>query len=220
VTEATSEALKKRRNAPFLNGIPMSYPKASGESVTTEMVGYIQHIDMASLQSCAENAGGTVELAALPGTFVAPGRSLAYLASKSNDMSKFDLEQITRAFVIGDQRTFEEDPRYGLIVLSQIAGRSLSPAVNDPGTAIDIIGKLVRLFVLWTEPVTEDTAHKVLYDRVLVPEIAVRDMFDECLCAYPVKACMAFLSSVFLGKMIWTSHHVQPSLRGAPRPLI
>jgi long-chain acyl-CoA synthetase len=36
-------------------------------------------------------------------------------------------------------------------------------------------------------------------------------------CAYPHKACKAFLSSVFLGKMIWVSHHGQPCLLDAHR---
>jgi acetyl esterase/lipase len=34
---------------------------------------------------------------------------------------------------------------------------------------------------------------------------------------YPHKACKAFLSSVFLGKMIWVSHHGQPCLLDAHR---
>jgi hypothetical protein len=37
------------------------------------------------------------------------------------------------------------------------------------------------------------------------------------ICAYPHKACKAFLSSVFLGKMIWVSHHGQPCLLDAHR---
>jgi uncharacterized membrane protein len=46
-------------------------------------------------------------------------------------------------------RYFDEDPRFGLITLSEIASRALSPAVNDPGTAIQIISSYVRLFSLW-----------------------------------------------------------------------
>ena len=35
------------------------------------------------------------------------------------------------------------------MVLGEIASRALSPAVNDPGTAIDVIGTAVRLLTLW-----------------------------------------------------------------------
>ena len=73
-------------------------------------------------------------------------------------------------------------PRFGLIVLSEIASRALSPAVNDPGTAIDVIGTLVRLFALWSEPVApveHRAAALPAYDHVEVPELSFRDMFDD-----------------------------------------
>jgi uncharacterized membrane protein len=90
---------------------------------------------------------------------------------------------VIQSFLIGDDRTFQEDPRFGLVVLSEIAGRALSPAVNDPGTAIDIIGTFVRLFVLWTAPAAKQNDEAPRYDRVEVPEIAVRDMFDDAFSA-------------------------------------
>ena len=33
--------------------------------------------------------------------------------------------------------------------MSEIASKALSPAVNDPGTAINVIGRLVRLLSTW-----------------------------------------------------------------------
>jgi uncharacterized membrane protein len=61
-----------------------------------------------------------------------------------------DYNELRKAFVIGNMRYFHEDPRFGLITLSEIASRVLS-AVNDPGTAIQIISSHVRLFSLWAE---------------------------------------------------------------------
>jgi uncharacterized membrane protein len=58
---------------------------------------------------------------------------------------------LREAFVIGNMRYFHEDPRFGLITLSEIASRAYIPAVNDPGTAIQIISSHVRLFSLWAE---------------------------------------------------------------------
>ena len=92
-------------------------------------------------------------MAALPGTFVAPGRALAYVATDPGSSTDIDTGQITQAIITGSKRTFDDDPRFGLVVLSEIASRALSPAVNDPGTAIDVIGTLVRLFARWSEPV-------------------------------------------------------------------
>lgn len=65
-----------------------------------------------------------------------------------DDLSDIDASRIAQAFLLGDVRQFDEDPRFGLIVLSEIASRALFLAVNDPGTAIVIIGTFVRLFVL------------------------------------------------------------------------
>ncbi|MFC6668701.1 DUF2254 family protein [Marinobacterium aestuariivivens] len=86
-----------------------------------------------------------------------------------------------QAFVIGGKRTFDDDPRFGLVVLSEIASRALSPAVNDPGTAIDVIGTLVRLFTLWCEEPEE--APTVEFDRVEIPPLQLEDMFDDAFSA-------------------------------------
>jgi len=176
---ATARALKQRRDAPTLCARPAGEPKMAEQAVFAPTVGYVQRVDVAALQACAEQIPGRVRVAALPGTFAAPGRVLAYVSADSGSPAEVDSAQLAKAFLIGGERRFEEDPRFGLVVLSEIACRALSPAVNDPGTAIDIIGTLVRLFVLWSAPpATKDspTAH---YDRVEVPELSIRDMFDD-----------------------------------------
>jgi uncharacterized membrane protein len=154
---------------------------AGAQAVHAATVGYVQHIDIAALQAWAEKANGWVAVAALPGTFAEPGRALAYVAHDADDTTERDLKPVADAFVIGRDRLFDEDPRFGLVALSEIADRALSPGVNDPGTAITIIGSLVRLFVLWAEPADDSPAPK--YDRVEVPVLSVRDMFDDAFTA-------------------------------------
>ncbi len=106
------------------------------------------------------------------------------------------------AFVVEAERSFEQDPRFGLAVLAEIASRALSPAVNDPGTAIDVIGRAVRLLQPWAhrgEPPPEgavgreETAHPgdgnlgekagpdedVACPRVHVPPLAAADLLDD-----------------------------------------
>ena len=180
VEAATAAALIRRRDTPVLNGVPARRPLDGARSVFAPSVGYVQHIDIAVLQNFATEIQGRVAVAALPGTFAAPGRPLAYV---SGEDQKFDDAQVTNAFVIGGERLFDDDPRFGLVVLSEIAGRALSPAVNDPGTAIDIIGTLVRLFTLWSKPVEAEGSSAPAYDRVEVPEVSVRDMFDDAFTA-------------------------------------
>lgn len=93
------------------------------------------------------------------------------------------IKLITQAFLIGKNRMFDEDPRFGLVVLSEIAGKALSSAVNDPGTAIIIIGSLVRLFALWNKPIEADEIKEDEFDRIAVPTISLSDMFDDAFTA-------------------------------------
>lgn len=183
VEAATTAALQRRRRTPTLHGVPVGQLQNFGKAVYGGRIGYVQHINVSSLQAYAERSQLRITLAALPGTFSAPGRPLAHVTADSGVFSDIDTGPLAKAFLIGAQRQFEEDPRFGLIVLSQIASRALSPAVNDPGTAIDIIGTFVRLFALWIEPVEEGDTRIAEYDRVEVPEISVQDMFDDAFSA-------------------------------------
>jgi uncharacterized membrane protein len=183
VETATAEALKRRRDAPALHGVPATGSRARGRAVFAASVGYVQHIDVAALQEWAEEAQARVVVAALPGTLAAPGRALAYVSAEPDDQTGIDCQRAVESFQIGGDRLFDDDPRFGLVVLSEIAGRALSPAVNDPGTAIEIIGTLLRLFVLWGDPAMAGDEHAPKYDRVEVPALSVRDMFDDAFTA-------------------------------------
>lgn len=182
VEKATAVALRRRRDAPTLCAMPVR-SQTRGQAVFAASVGYVQHIDIAALQTWAEEAHVRVVVAALPGTFAAPDQALAYIFSQSVDQNEIDCECVVKSFLIGGDRLFDDDPRFGLVVLSEIAGRALSPAVNDPGTAIDIIGTLLRLFVLWNEPATLGDEEIPKYNRVEVPEISLQDMFDDAFTA-------------------------------------
>ncbi|GAA0690900.1 DUF2254 domain-containing protein [Marinobacterium maritimum] len=183
VEAVTIKALRRRRRMPNLRGIPAEGLQHRGQAVYGESIGYVQRIEISALQTHAESAGLRIQVAALPGTFAAPGRVLAYVVGDQGAQVDFDPAPVAQAFVIGAHREFDEDPRFGLVVLSEIASRALSPAVNDPGTAIGIIGSFVRLFALWVEPVDDDDRDDSECDRVVVPEISVQDMFDDAFTA-------------------------------------
>lgn len=183
VEVAAAAALKRRRDLPNLGGLPVQASPVSGQAIHALSIGYVQHIDMAALQSWAEEFQAQVLLAAVPGTFASPDKILAYVSTQTGNMSETDYTHLVKAFQIGDERLFEDDPRFGLVVLSEIAGRALSPAVNDPGTAITIIGTLVRLITLWDAPAEQAIKKAPLYNRVAVSGLSVRDMFDDAFTA-------------------------------------
>ena len=183
VEAATAAAFQRRRRAPTLRGAPAEQREIGDQVIYGGAIGYVQRVDVTALQACGEKSRVRITLAALPGTFSAPDRALAYVTPDSGNLPDIDAGRIAKAFLIGDDRQFEEDPRFGLIVLSEIASRALSPALNDPGTAIYIIGVFVRLFALWSEPVEGGDTRTGECDRVEVPEISLRDMFDDAFTA-------------------------------------
>lgn len=188
VEETTAEAFRRRRADPTLGGMPASVGWHGGQAIYGESIGYVQRIDVPSLQAFAERTHARIMVTALPGTFTAPGRAIAHVVADSEEQaagkgSPITLEEAARSFTVGRERLFDEDPRFGLIVLSEIASRALSPAVNDPGTAISVIGSLLRLMTLWCEPSDPGTTPSPVHDRVALPEVALGDLFDDAFSA-------------------------------------
>lgn len=175
VERAAIEAMRARRRRPYLGGVGAPHeepPPAGSTAIYPDRIGYIQHIDMGVLESFARSNEASVHLAALPGAFVHRGRAIAHFVGRCDD----DVADAIRgAFTVGNERSFDQDPRFGLCVLSEIASRALSPATNDPGTAIDVLGRTVRILGIWADaPETE-----VEYPRVHVPPLRLADLFDD-----------------------------------------
>ncbi|MFL1455379.1 DUF2254 domain-containing protein [Marinobacter sp. GN3S48] len=187
--KAAGDALDRRRHAPTLGGLAVSPHQAGdkGVPVCSSTVGYVQHIDLETLQSCAETLNCRVMVTALPGTFVSTRRPLLRIVGGIGESIEgcetFKPDDFSGAFTISSNRAFEDDPRFGLLALSEIADKALSPGINDPGTAINVIGTMVRLFTLWQSPLEKDKLRAITYDRVSVPELVIDDLFDDAFTA-------------------------------------
>jgi uncharacterized membrane protein len=93
--------------------------------VFVKPIGYVQHVDVASLEDCAKTADREVFVMALPGAFADPARPVAMVSGPEDEaISKV----VAEAYTVGAERTFDQDPRFGLCVLAEIASRALSPA--------------------------------------------------------------------------------------------
>lgn len=182
VENAAAKAIEARRQNPYVGGRPL--PDRKGRDlrgltpVKAGSIGYVQHIDMQALSTLAERIGGEIHLLVNPGTFVYGDSAVAYLAS-AQPGSEDDIppdEAVRRAVTIGNERDFDQDPRFGLVVLSETAQRALSPAVNDPGTAIDVIGRATRLLSKWADPIEEPVPQ---FPRIFVPALTADDLFED-----------------------------------------
>jgi uncharacterized membrane protein len=179
VETATIDALEPWRRHPHLGGVAVAPRDANALAVVSNDIGYVQHFDIKQLQQFAESTTTRIEVATLPGSYLRPQRVLAYVVPQANSGADLNLERVADAFRIGRERSFDEDPRFGLVVLSEIASRALSTGVNDAGTAIQVLGTMIRVFGHWARPADTKQTDAPLYDRVSVPPLSIDDMFDD-----------------------------------------
>ena len=165
VGQATTVAMERRQQVPWLGGVPLIGAPA-GRPVHSERIGFLQRVDIAALQRIAAKHKVSISLAVLPGAMIVPSQPLAHVMHDGADSAPPEQADIEKAFMIGPLRQFDDDPRFGLVVLAEIGCRALSHAINDAGTATAVLGTLHRLLALWLKPVEPN---KPQCDRVLVP---------------------------------------------------
>ncbi len=129
--------------------------------------GYVQLIDVKKLDA-ALGENEEIHLVREPGRHVLKGETLAKVTFKDSgetgDERDERLAEFADCFIIGDIRTHEQDPEFGLLVMSEISSKALSPGVNDPGTAIEAIGRLKAM--LWDFATAEPEQAEPEYKRI------------------------------------------------------
>lgn len=180
---AAADALKRRAQAPWMQAAPPSNTAEDRDEVFAECPGHVRDIDIAALHSWAEQHGARVRVMAEPGTFVAGHRALARVMLDAPGEHVVDLDGVRRAFDIGDARSYDNDPRFGLIVLSEIASRALSPAVNDPGSAIAVLGAQARLLTVYARQSAQQSPESPRYPRVHMSPLDWDDLCEDAFAA-------------------------------------
>ncbi|MBP1634002.1 MAG: hypothetical protein H6Q10_576 [Acidobacteria bacterium] len=103
----------------------------------------MQAVDVAALVALARKAGGIIELTTAVGDTAVESIELLRIVGAR---APIDERRLLDAIYLGEERTFDQDPKYAIRLLVDIAIRALSPAVNDPTTgvqALDQIGDLL-----------------------------------------------------------------------------
>lgn len=175
VEKAATKALCQRMDQPYLGGCPLEVdPRAMPGSrpLYPEKIGFVQHIDMPALGALTESDTTAIYICVLPGAFVEPTQPIAWSVGVEPECEA----GMRNAFVIDAQRTFERDPRFGVTVMAEIASRALSPGINDQGTAIDVIGRGVRVLSHLSRPTPPE---QPAFERVFAPGLSVAGMFDD-----------------------------------------
>jgi uncharacterized membrane protein len=97
-----------------------------------------------------------------------------------------------------------------LAVLTEIAERALSPAVNDPGTAIDILSRAVRLFAKLADHGEADLD----YPRIWVPPLSLADMMDDIFPPISRDGAKNFAVQIRLQKALLALTQIAPARFG------
>ncbi|HEY6407571.1 MAG TPA: DUF2254 domain-containing protein [Ktedonobacteraceae bacterium] len=159
---------------------PDTLVETEGYPVRVRDTGYIQYIDPEYVLTLARERNLVIRLLRKPGHFVWRGAvvALVWLADRFDERLE---GQICHAFQIGNQRAPTQDVEYAVNQLVEMAVRAMSPAINDPFTAmtcLDYVGNGLALFIRQGEKSTH------YYDRDGQLRLVLEPVtFDELLSA-------------------------------------
>jgi uncharacterized membrane protein len=139
VVDLTDEALRTRSRADA-SGPEVAEARirlGSGAPVAARTSGFLQAVGHDRLVRIASSSDAIISLLHRPGHFVVEGQPLAIVwpATAVGDVS----EALTRQHIVGSNRTLTQDPGFAVDQLVEVAIRAISPAVNDPFTALNCI---------------------------------------------------------------------------------
>jgi uncharacterized membrane protein len=161
---------------------PMNQPPRDDSEdtpIVDQRSGYIRFVDIEQLLYLAKSWRVRIRVERGVGQFLPAGVPLLHV-SRADRIDPVRSVELLGAFDIGPTRTLQQDVEFGVIQIVDIALRAISPAVNDPSTAITCIDQLSRILIRW---LARAPPASVLFDpphvpRVFVPWIGIDGMLD------------------------------------------
>lgn len=127
------------KDALKLNNLP-DFTKLYSYTIKADRNAYIDYIRFKELETCCEERKGICLIRIQVGAFVNKGRPIAvFYADKKVDDEKSLSEDINQFMSYNNERSTVLDPYYAGYKLTDIALRAISPALNDPNTAIHVL---------------------------------------------------------------------------------
>jgi uncharacterized membrane protein len=135
-------------------------PDPSEVAVSSDVSGYIRFIDTGRLVAHAKHYHVSVRVLRRAGHFVPAGIPLM-MVSKGNRLPPEGKAGLLDAFDFGPTRTLQQDVEFGVLQIVDIALKAISPAVNDPTTAISCVDQLSRILIRFA---SREPPEELLYD--------------------------------------------------------
>jgi uncharacterized membrane protein len=162
-----------------------SDPPDPGDAIVNcPMSGYIRFIDIKRLAGLAKTYRVRIKVLRRVGHFVPEGLPLL-LVSKPEKLPPESVTELAGAFDLGPSRTLQQDIEFGVLQIVDIALKAISPAVNDPTTAINCVDQLSRILIRFS---SRDMPEPILFNppgivRVTIPWIGfdklIRSAFEQ-----------------------------------------
>ncbi|QGV82478.1 DUF2254 domain-containing protein [Streptomyces ficellus] len=146
VDRIAREALRVAARQPAAGPEQVPLPPEVGRVVHRGRAGVLRDVDVARLVRVARRQGVVLRLIPRIGDHLVPGTPvLAVLSDAGVRDGRAPSPAVLRSAVsVGVDRTFHQDMGLGLRQLVDIALRALSPAVNDPTTAVQCLDRVVQ----------------------------------------------------------------------------
>ena len=135
-------------------------PNPSEVAILSHDSGYIRFVDTRRLVALAKHYHVTIRVLRRVGHFVPAGIPLM-MVSKGNRLSPEGTAELLAAFDFGPTRTLQQDVEFGVLQIVDVALKAISPAVNDPTTAINCVDQLSRIMIRFA---SREPPEDLLYD--------------------------------------------------------
>jgi uncharacterized membrane protein len=105
---------------------------------------FVQTADISALMRLAGEASCAIEMVASVGDAVLDSTPILRVLGGTGH---FPEQALRGAIELGNERTFEQDPKYAIRLLVDISIKALSPAINDPTTAVQALDQIEDLLI-------------------------------------------------------------------------
>jgi uncharacterized membrane protein len=104
----------------------------------------LEAVRLERLVRLASSCDGRIDVVAAVGDTIMEGIPLLHVFGAQQ---RVDEQELRDALELGEERTFEQDPKYAIRLLVDIAIKALSPAINDPTTAVQALDQIGDLLL-------------------------------------------------------------------------
>jgi uncharacterized membrane protein len=157
----------RRQNS--LSGDDLAPPDSWNTPVLADVSGYVRFIDLKRLVALAKSYHVKVHVVRRVGQFAPAGTALL-MVYKGDRLSHTNRAEFHGAFDLGASRTLQQDVEFGVLQIVDIALKAISPAVNDPTTAVGCVDQLSRILILYA---SRELPARLLYDPPGVIRVSI-----------------------------------------------